>query len=318
MITFNNKIIMVNSNWIGDAYIPSDPIYYVHTSGTHGSVVASPTSGICHTEVTLSNTPETGYVFDSYSVTGATLQDNKFEITNSDVYVHGNFSDPYNPLNLPPFTIRLKYEGTVPSTPNYGTATLVDATQNIWDVTYNSTQWTNLLYDENALIEVLGANTKGVVNMSRMFGECNKLQRVALFDTSAVTDMFALFGYCPSLVSVPLFDTHNVTDMFGMFAGCSVLRTIPLFDTSNVTDAGSFAGNCYELRHVPLFNMPKVTRVTDMFDTCIKVESGAYDLYRHLSSLPNPPISHSNAFQACGRDTTTGAAELAQIPSDWK
>lgn len=314
VISFNNKVINYNDKWVS----PPQPIYYVYTSGTHGSVAASPTSGKSGTEVTLSNTPNTGYQFDSYSVTGATLKNtNQLDIGNSDVYVHGNFIDPYNPLGLPPFTIRLKYEGTVPSTPNYGTATLVDATQNIWDVTYNSTRWTNLLYDEDSLIEVLGANTTGVVDMARMFGDCNKLQRVALFDTSSVTDMSSLFGLCPQLISVPLFDTHNVTDIAAMFAQCSVLRTIPLFDTSNVTDAANFADYCYELRHVPLFNMPKVTRTYQMFYCCFKVESGAYDLYRHLSSLPNL-ITHAGTFGACGRDTVTGAAELAQIPSDWK
>ena len=32
----------------------------------------------------------------------------------------------------------------------------------------------------------------------------------------------------------------------------------------------------------------------------------------------NPPSSHTEAFKNSGSDTTTGAAELAQIPEDWK
>lgn len=31
-----------------------------------------------------------------------------------------------------------------------------------------------------------------------------------------------------------------------------------------------------------------------------------------------PPSSHASTFNKCGRDTVSGAAELAQIPSDWK
>ena len=30
------------------------------------------------------------------------------------------------------------------------------------------------------------------------------------------------------------------------------------------------------------------------------------------------PTNHKSTFYNCGRDTVTGAAELAQIPSDWK
>jgi hypothetical protein len=55
-----------------------------------------------------------------------------------------------------------------------------------------------------------------------------------------------------------------------------------------------------------------------MFYNCYKVESGAYALYQQASTQTTPPSSHSNTFRNCGRDTTTGAAELAQIPSDWK
>ena len=76
--------------------------------------------------------------------------------------------DPYNPLNLPPYTIRLKYEeGTTP-TFSKGTAVQVSQTPNIWDLTYNNTDWTQLLYQhasvhsKASLIEVLGANTTNV------------------------------------------------------------------------------------------------------------------------------------------------------------
>jgi hypothetical protein len=41
-------------------------------------------------------------------------------------------------------------------------------------------------------------------------------------------------------------------------------------------------------------------------------------LYQQASTQTNPPTNHDATFRSCGRDTTTGAAELAQIPSDWK
>jgi len=55
-----------------------------------------------------------------------------------------------------------------------------------------------------------------------------------------------------------------------------------------------------------------------MFSGCYKVESGALALYQQASSQATPPSTHNSAFYKCGRDTVTGAAELAQIPSDWK
>jgi hypothetical protein len=94
IIKYDNKAIKCTNKWISVDSQPTPPtIYQIYTSGTNGSVAALPTSGISGTEVTLSNTPDTGYQFDSYSVTGATLKNtNQFDIGSSDVYVHGNFT----------------------------------------------------------------------------------------------------------------------------------------------------------------------------------------------------------------------------------
>ena len=94
IIKYDNKAIKYTNKWISVDSQPTPPaIYQIYTSGTHGSVAALPTSGISGTEVTLSNTPDTGYQFDSYSITGATLKNtNQFDIDSSDVYVHGNFT----------------------------------------------------------------------------------------------------------------------------------------------------------------------------------------------------------------------------------
>ena len=93
IIKYDNKAIKYTSKWISVDSQPAPTVYQIYTSGTHGSVTASPTSGISGTEVTLSNTPDTGYAFDSYTLNGATLKNtNQFDIGNSDVYVQGNFT----------------------------------------------------------------------------------------------------------------------------------------------------------------------------------------------------------------------------------
>jgi surface protein len=101
-----------------------------------------------------------------------------------------------------------------------------------------------------------------------------------------------MLNECVSLTSVPLFNTSNVTNMIEMFQLCSSLKSIPLLDTSSVTD------------------------MSGMCEYCYNVESGALALYQQASSQATPP-GHTNTFTRCGVYTTTGAAELAQIPSDW-
>lgn len=203
-----------------------------------------------------------------------------------------------NPLNLPPNTIRVKFASGY--TPTMGdTQTLVDANENIWDIYKQSNNWTRLFNINgnnvfNELLEVLGANT------------------------SNVTKMTGLFRHCESLASVPLFDTSNVTDMASIFAWCKLLTTVPLFDTSNVTIMESTLFECSSLTSVPLFNTSNVTNIRYMCCNCRKVQSGALALYQQASTQANPPIIHDHTFTNCGVNTQTGAAELAQIPNDWK
>ena len=172
--------------------------------------------------------------------------------------------------SLPPYTIRLKYkQGTTP-TFSKGTGVLYDAEQNIWDLTYENSNWTNLLTMKSDLLEVIDGNTSNVTNMESMFDSCT------------------------SLTSVSLLDTSNVTNMNLMFLNCYSLTTVPLFDTSSVTS------------------------ISNMLYNCVKVQYGALALYQQASTQANPPSNHYATFRNCGSNTETGAAELAQIPSDWK
>lgn len=102
------------------------------------------------------------------------------------------------------------------------------------------------------------------------------------------------------------------------FTGCENLYNVNLFDTSTITTMSHMFYHCYALQNVPLFNTTNVHDMTQMFQDCFAVKSGALALYRQASSQANPPTEYQFCFRNCGRDTTTGAAELAQIPSDWK
>lgn len=203
-----------------------------------------------------------------------------------------------NPLNLPANTVRVRTNnGLVPVKDTYSTyqtATLVEGTTDVYDVYKSGDKFSSLLYRSTNVVEVLGANTSNITDCSQMFDHCSSLIRVRLFDTSNVTNMYGMFMNCSNLTNIPLFDTSNVTDMENMFYYCSNLTYVPLLNTNSVVDMDS------------------------MFSNCTNVESGALALYQQASSQTTPPAQHIFTFMYCGSNTQTGAAELAQIPSDWK
>ena len=169
------------------------------------------------------------------------------------------------------------------------------------------------------VVEVLGAETSNVTNMTWTFFDCSALTSVSLFDTSNVTSMAFMFRGCSSLTGVPLFNTSKVTDIGSMFdGGCSSLSSVPLFDTSNVTNMTFVFQNCTSLTSIPLFDTSKAINTFWMFENCYNVQSGALALYQQASTQANPPLYHMGMFGDCGINTQTGSAELAQIPSDWK
>jgi hypothetical protein len=75
---------------------------------------------------------------------------------------------------------------------------------------------------------------------------------------------------------------------------------------------------CASLISIPLFNTSNAIDTRAMFQECVNVQSGALALYNQMSTQATPPADHAGTFQLCGSDTVTGAAELAQIPDDWK
>ena len=98
--------------------------------------------------------------------------------------------DPYNPLNLPPNTFRVRTnDGEAPISGNYDTATLVEGTTDIYDVYKSGTNLGNMLFASTNVTEVLGANTENVTGMAGAFSNCYSLTSVPLFDTSKVTNM---------------------------------------------------------------------------------------------------------------------------------
>jgi microcystin-dependent protein len=88
-----NGMTLTYPGWNGyisfeDTAIPRNVILNQQTGGT---IAVTPMSGYDGDVVTLSNTPDAGYKFVAYSVTGATLTGNTFAFDGSDVNVQGSF-----------------------------------------------------------------------------------------------------------------------------------------------------------------------------------------------------------------------------------
>lgn len=234
-----------------------------------------------------------------------------------------NEYDPYNPLNLPPYTIRLKFNtGVIPTFENWaGTpipGTQVSEEPNIWDLTYNDSDWQALLYGQSDLIEVLGANTTNVTNIKKMFKDCISLSSVNIFDTSNINKMRELYFDCYSLINAPSLNVSNVNDLGSLYVNCYSLTSIPYIDTRNAKNIDYICFNCSALKEVPLLDTTNVFDCSHAFQGCVNVESGALALYQQASTQANIPYYHNETFRNCGINTTAGAAELAQIPNGWK
>ena len=108
-----------------------NPVYNVNVlQSENGSVSASPISGTYGTEVTLTNTPAEGYVFDKYELTGATLYDgNKFKIKKSDVSVQGLFEHEWNTWDRSTFNDTSWQDTLVTDESNNGVVTISKASQ---------------------------------------------------------------------------------------------------------------------------------------------------------------------------------------------
>jgi surface protein len=247
--------------------------------------------------------------------------------------------DPLNPLGLPAYTIRCVFdEGYEPdfSKQLYPKNPLplvnrVSSSPNTWDITYENTDWSQLLwgssdggistrYVGDHTVEVLGANTSGVTNMHSLFRGNKKLTTVNLFDTSSVVDVTAMFFYCETLGSVPAFNLESCTTMMSMCAHCGQMTSFGATNTSRVTNMGGLFGGCLRLQSAPpvsQLDCSSAVNMSGMFSSCRAVTSipvystgraedmsGIFASCSSLQSLPVLDTSNvttlSGAFQESG------------------
>lgn len=256
----------------------------------------------------------------------------------------------YEGTMLPANTIRFRfsdasYDPSVSFVPRNNPAyewTRVSSSPNVWDCHIN-TSWRQAFngagvypepihfesygliviepcvydYDHTKTITVVDANLTGATSLNGTFEFCEQLVAVEkLSGTEGISDFNYAFQGCSALSSVAAFDVSGADAVDQMFAS-TALEHAPALNTSHVSDFSGMFVDCAHLREVPLYDTSSATDVSHMFYNCTNVESGALAMYNQLAQLSPAPL-YTKCFGDCGSGTTTGAAELAQIPSDWK
>lgn len=274
--------------------------------------------------------------------------------------VNGGWLDyvpPPDPgTTLPPGTLRVKYLNTRvassgrPKGRSFYTYQLVDATNQIYDLTLTGTPTSGWLSDEFAFTSsvnrygyVLDANLAGVTSVNSWFdstGE-SECRNVTLHNAVDLTSLNSAFRYlrrltdsdssllCDNLVQNlyigNLINLNSAAYMCDMYYGVVGYTTTPYIQ--NVTLQGTtkklkntyrMFNECTSLTQVPLFNTDGVTDARQMFKGCTHMwPSHVLEWYQQLSSQRVPPAQHSDCFTNAGISQSGGAAVLAQIPASW-
>lgn len=162
------------------------------------------------------------------------------------------------------------------------------------------------------------ANVHNLTGAFAMFAYCESMTEVPEgLDVSGVADLNQLFISCKQLTSITI-DAAAATNINSLAANCDNLQLLTLQNTGNIQSMQMLCSNCHELTSLPTISSTGVTDCYASFSNCYKVNGGALAMYNQLSSQSTLPTQYDRCFRNCGRDTTTGAAELAQIPSGWK
>lgn len=194
---------------------------------------------------------------------------------------------------------KMDYDPAVAGVGSSGTWKKVNAKfHNVWDWTRNNAYW-------------------GTVFKNAFTSSDNFVSVIACGTLSTPTAMYQTFIGCTSLKYVCSLPSTNITNFESAFSGCTSLETIEIFDTTAAVTIRSCFYNCSSLKKLPLLSSaPNMTKVSGAFNGCVNVESGALHNYNTLSVIAGID-SYANTFKDCGKNTTTGAAELAQIPASW-
>lgn len=208
--------------------------------------------------------------------------------------------DSENPQGIPPSTIRLKFSDPTynPTTQSFDSNlvwTQVSSSPNIWDAWFGprssefKVSWAGFFYnkfnDHTNIVEVVGANFRGIHNVSQLFEKCSSLLRVGNIDFGDAIVAQEMFAYCPKLRTVgdivilgsPIYDqgghvTYSV-NVYQMFQHCNSLTTVGNIRLDYASSMESMFYSCGSLNTVGTIYAPEAINIQNLFDSCNSLTS---------------------------------------------
>lgn len=139
------------------------------------------------------------------------------------------FPNPYNPLGLPPYTVRMEFSDGYTPDPYGGfpgTKVQVSESPNVWDFTYENSNWHNvfhqwLSYPTPDKADILGGNITGVTNLDYAFSDW--FTKLPLMDTRYATTMNRAFASTrvTEMPNYPLDSATNLDWAFALNSNCT-------------------------------------------------------------------------------------------------
>lgn len=252
---------------------------------TGGTIAATPISGYDGDIITLSNTADAGYTFNTYNLTGATLTGNQFMLSGSDVSAEPDFT--HNVYNV---SITQVDGGTVnasPSTGYYGTQVTLSNTPSS-EYTFGSYSITgatltgNTFNFEESDVTAKGSFTQKTYTLTLQTDGHGKL--VASKVTGHKNDTITL---TPSYSSYYRFNNYSVTG--GSVNG----NTFTI--TANATAKANFKVNAFTATGT--FNWANVTGRIAKGSTAANISKTCYSIVNaRTGSLPTGWGSNGSQF----------------------
>ena len=131
-------------------------------------------------------------------------------------------------------------------------------------------------------VKVVVCDSINVKRTSAMFAFCRNLVSLNLknLNTQNVDDMRNMFGFCNKLKNIFLFESvTNVVNMAYLFHNCNSLETINGWndwEMKNVCEVSNMFANCQNLKEIvgiEKWNAPNVCNMEKMFYNCKNLES---------------------------------------------
>lgn len=290
-----------------------------YTNPTYG-VLSGPDCSRSGATITPSVSCAWGYGLDYFTVNGTGIPGETFTMPAVDTTVGAVLKqvDPLNPLGLPSHTLRIRF--TDGYTPTQGTSrTQVSSSPNIWDITNTSNSWYSMFESNTNVLEVLGVNSTGVTDMYGLFHMCYYLEATVPFDVSSVTNAHNMYNKCRDrLQTLPSYNFANATKLESWCNECRQLTSVGKIIAPKCTNFQYMGYYCVALKELPEIEIgSNITgiNVTNMWYYASNVEDGITRMYNTLNGHCS---SYSGCFRNCGSNTTSGSAQLANIPSGWK